>query len=232
MTGHGRVWLAVAMMAVGLALLVDRLRPELGLWDLAARWWPLVLIGSGLLGIVNLLRLHSALMGPLVMMALGGLLLLVTLDPIPARYRAVGWPLLVIAAGIALLVHRALGGPPEPPAIRKVTLVGQGRYLSWSPAESPLAIVRAVASGCVIAVAPPSDGLVDARLEITAFASSVEVQVDLGWSVDVDVFRLHRSTMAERRHVGGIESGGDRPRLIVVMLSAIAGVRVTRPTVR
>ena len=77
---------------------------------LLATWWPLVLIGFGLHG---LLTNQKSLAWPLLLLALGLLFQMRALDMITFSIWGLAWPIALIGIGIALLSNNDQS-PPKP----------------------------------------------------------------------------------------------------------------------
>ena len=95
-----QVFLGVLIVAVGVvALLVQLDVIDLSLGQLAADWWPLIVIGIGVAALVTVPR---AWVGPSVIIAVGVFFLLRTLDVISVNFWEL-WPVAVILVGLSLL---------------------------------------------------------------------------------------------------------------------------------
>ncbi|WP_157017431.1 hypothetical protein [Cryptosporangium arvum] len=223
MTGHLRVWLAILLSAAGTLLLIARLVPEVDLLELALRWWPIVLIGLGVIGILNLVRAHVSLVAPLGVIGLGGILLVFTLDPLPDDYKPIFVPLLLLLSGLALLAQGALSPRVKNSGVKRKTFAFSGKFIQWNPGDEPLAIVQSLFSGCIIEVSSTSGDLKDARLEVTALAGSVEIRFSDMWTVDL---ATRNSGQSIEQSFASSPPGG--PRLKVVALSLGAAIRTAR----
>jgi Domain of unknown function (DUF5668) len=114
-----RIFLGLLAVAVGTALLVDRLQDRSDVADLARRWWPLLLIVVGLKNLVQLVDRPWMLIGPIIAILAGAMLVLVTLDHLERALYPLAWPAALILAGTTLALAGAdrreppLEGRPE-----------------------------------------------------------------------------------------------------------------------
>lgn len=94
-----RAWLGLFVVAAGLGLLLDRL----ALWDFGAvfaTWWPTILIAIGLL---QLAQEPTRFVGPVLLVAVGAVLLAHRLDVLPGDWTAYITPGLLILLGAWLV---------------------------------------------------------------------------------------------------------------------------------
>ncbi len=96
----GRLFLGVLVLALGVALLVDRL----GFWDIGGigRLWPLFILAPGVSGMLS----KGPDAGNVVLVTLGTLFLLQNYARISF---AMTWPLIIVAVGIGLIVEAMSG---------------------------------------------------------------------------------------------------------------------------
>jgi hypothetical protein len=177
---------------VGLVVLLDRIGGTDRAVSLISDWWPIAIIGVGLGSLVGLIKQPWALLGPLIVVAIGAVLLLITTDVVKLQVLGdvVGTYLVpVLLIGLGAVV--ALSGP--------ITLDPEGQRVRRSAVLFPKRAddVRALQRGTATAVLarlefdltkveldreqPP------AELDITAFFGRVEVVVPTSWRVE-----LHR----------------------------------------
>jgi hypothetical protein len=86
-----RTWWALLGLvgaALGAALLIERNGGAGEMAELARRWWPVLLVGLGLVNLIRLSNARWAVMGPLLAIIAGALLLLPILD-VPALQQPV-----------------------------------------------------------------------------------------------------------------------------------------------
>lgn len=196
MRNQAGVWLAVALVAAGMVVLVDRLAPGTRLLERLAVWWPAIIIALGLGGMIRLVLTRNVLRGPFFVTVLGGLLLLVTVDPLPTGLRPFLLPGALVLVGLAVLV--ALAMSPRAgvvPSVKRVFVLFVPRTVRWPAGRFAMITVTAVGSGCVIdlTLAEPLNNRV--RVELNALASGIDLVVRKGWRVEVD----HR-TLLRRKH--------------------------------
>ncbi|MFF1441935.1 hypothetical protein [Streptomyces sp. NPDC058295] len=233
MRSHLRIWIALALSAVGLIALVDRLAPSAHVLAVLRDWWPLALVALGLGGALRLLlATRNVLRGPLVVALAGALLLLLTRDPLPDSVRPFLWPLALLLVGTFMLAGMAATSPvTEGLLVTRLVSVAEARTVVWPRGEFSLATVTAVASGCVIDLREArlhetrADELVwhEARLDVTAVLSGVDVVVPPAWDVQVE-----RYSSRWRQQPVTDPPIPERPTLHIKALSLFGGVEVRK----
>ncbi|WP_103956948.1 LiaF transmembrane domain-containing protein [Nonomuraea solani] len=203
MKGQLGVLLAVVAVIAGVVVLVDRLAPSAALYDKLATWWPVGIITIGVGGLLRLLAERAIFRGPLIIIAIGVIALLFTLDPLPGPWRPYVLPVLLLSVGTAFLAGRAMAGRSarKARAVERMFLIGRSGTLNWPEGPFTIGMVTAVTSGCVIDLtkATPMPLIkgkanLEARLDITAIASGIDLRVPDGWRVELD-----EHTMLARR---------------------------------
>ncbi|MBO3085092.1 LiaF transmembrane domain-containing protein [Cellulomonas fengjieae] len=98
-----QVLLGVLIVAVGVIALLtqlDVLSVDLG--QLFSDWWPLIIIGVGLAALIAAPR---AWLGPTVIIVVGLLFLLQSLDVLDVNFWEILWPVAVILVGLSLITN-------------------------------------------------------------------------------------------------------------------------------
>lgn len=220
------VWCALALLAAGFFVLVDRLAPAFGLLGRLAVWWPALLILLGVGGALRLAVARSVLRGPFIVTAVGAVLLLITLDPLPDALSPFIVPGVLVLAGVGYLVRLATARPAGERLVARVVSVGVSRHVTWPPGRFSLGTITAIACGCVIDLsqAEPLDGR--ARLDITAVAGGVDLRVPAGWRVELDksTTRAVFGRPPEVQPLPGQQESG--PVLVVYGLFVLSGLDV------
>jgi cell wall-active antibiotic response 4TMS protein YvqF len=103
-----RVLVGVVIVSAGILWLANRLGGVGETLSYFGRWWPM---GIVLLGVLNLLAIvrRTPLVAPLLLIAVGSLVLVVLHDGVPAEAEPSVWPVAVIVAGLVV----ALAGQEE-----------------------------------------------------------------------------------------------------------------------
>ncbi len=109
-----RIVLGLSLVAVGTAILADRIARMEGDGTASAllgRWWPVVIIVAGCIGLLRFVQRPWQLIRPLTVMTVGALLLLVTtgiaarhLPTTANRYYPLLWPAAMVLAGSWLAI--------------------------------------------------------------------------------------------------------------------------------
>ena len=225
MYGHLRLWLGSGLAIFGGLWLWARLSPSADVPGLVAMWWPAALFAFGLLGVLRLLLHKPAAWIPFLIMTVGYLLLLRTTGRLPDKVDLLFWPGLITVAGVALLIWWWRRRPASP-MIGRLTSIAEARRIAWpSPDhERSLAHLVAIVSGCEVRLTPAA-GKTEARLEITAIGSGVEVVVPAGWQVKLD----KREILGRCRDLPDPELTPGLPELTVKALAIGAGIDLVRP---
>lgn len=96
-----QVFLGILIVAVGVIALLTQLDViTVDFGQLVADWWPLAVIGVGLVALVTVPR---AWLGPSVIIAVGVFFLLQTLDILDVHLWEILWPVAIILVGLSLI---------------------------------------------------------------------------------------------------------------------------------
>lgn len=220
MKRSGGVWFAVGVIVLGTVLLIARARPDIDVWQQIRQWWPAGLVLLGIAGLVSLLPATSAKRGPLVLIAFGAVLLVVTTGRLPVWLHAYIWPVLLIVVGVIILVRRAGGEHEMSQPTARMWLVAQSRTLTWPTTGPSVLIMRAVASGCVVRIDGARDRRV--RLEITAVLTGVDVLVPKDWTVHLGP----PGPGGRVQNLAKEAESSDKANLQVIALSVFSGIEV------
>jgi Domain of unknown function (DUF5668) len=203
-TPRGRLSLGLGLITLGLVLTLG----QAGLLHLEGlgRFWPLLLIGVGLVKVSQPLEDGQRAVGVALLCA-GGLLLLFN---ILSWGRA--WPLLFVLLG-ALLLWQARDkpwasepAPSESPFLSELALMG-GAKRSPRMADFRGGYITAVLGGVDLDLRKARMGSSAAVLDVVAIWGGIELKVPAEWSVEGQV----------RPILGGFE---DKTRLLVESASA------------
>ena len=205
-TARNRTSLGLVLIAVGLVLTLDSagiLRTD-GL----GRWWPLLLIGIGIVK-VRQPREYGQRAAGVALLLLGGLFLFTSVLAVRSA-----WPLLVVAFGVFLFLQGVEGPPKDSVAVSDylsdMALIG---YLKRShhSADFRGGSVTAVMGGVELDLRKASLTSGTAYLDVVAFWGGIEIKVPSSWTVDARVVPLMGAFENKVDSLAG--SGG--PRLVV-----------------
>lgn len=215
---RGRLSLGLLLIALGLMLALG----QAGLLHLEGlgRFWPLLLVGVGMVKVRQPLEDGQRAVGVAFLCA-GGLLLLIN---VLSWGRA--WPLLLVLVG-ALLLWQALyvplaaePAPSESPYVSELALMA-GLKRSPRMAEFRGGYITAVMGGVDLDLRKVRMGPSPAVLDVVAFWGGIELKVPPGWSVDGQVLPI----------LGGFEDktqalmeSSPAPRLVVRGYAIMGGV--------
>lgn len=212
-----RLVLGLGLLVVGAGAIVDLA----GLWDFggfAATWWPALLV---LFGLAQLLSRSGRTVGPAIVIAVGGFLLLRNLDLIRPGLGRYVWAVAALALGLALVLGSLRSRPR--PTTRRDRL---HRFAAFGGFEERVAS-RSFRGGDVTVLF--GGGEVDLRqatlaphavLGATAVFGGVTVLVPPGTNVDL---RGTPVLGAVENKVHGVPEG---PHLRVEALAVFGGVEV------
>jgi hypothetical protein len=212
-----RIWLAGLLIALGALWLLDAAH-VLDAASLIAHWWPVAVIALGLVAAAVERRLSA---GPLVLMAVGVLLLTGTLGAVDVG--TVVWPTVAIVVGVTLLARR---GPWNP--VREETgdrqdvfaVLGSSKGRNRSQ-HFRHANVSALLGGATLDLgdAHPEPR---ARVGATAVLGGVDILVPPGWRVSLGGLPLFGGYEDRTRGDGPLPP--DAPELRVVATAIFGGV--------
>ena len=217
-----RLFVGACVLAVGVIFWLDRI----GTIDARdyLTWWPLALIGFG---VINAVRRRWP--AAIVFLILG----IVFMPSIPAylhirvwQILAV-WPLFISLAGVTLILQSLRPEARGPLAFRAIAVMGGNERAVPAQATAdvvPRGEVVAVMGGCQIdltRVAPAREVVLD----LLVFWGGVEIQVPRGWQVNP------RNAIV----IGALVNNTDRtespdaPRLVITGSVIMGGVEVRNP---
>lgn len=217
-----RLWLGSLLLALGVVWLLDA-AGLLSADAVISGWWPIAVIGLGVLALVGERRLAP---GPIILLAIGGVLLIDQLSLIGVG--GIVWGGVVIAVGAWLLVDSARPRARDQRVsdTQDVFALFGGSHTSNRSEHFRHADVSAVLGGATLDLreATPAPG---ARVDALALFGGVDVIVPSGWRVQVSGLPIF----------GGYQdkTGGDRglapdaPVLTVVATALFGGVEVRNP---
>jgi hypothetical protein len=172
-----RVLFGSVVAALGSVLMLDY-AGVLDAGDFIGAWWPLVVVGAGVLG---LLANPTHWMVPLVVTAAGGVLLLKTTDVVDSL--AVAGPALMILIGVLVTFGRGLKRPMVATADRINSFnVFSGSEIASHSDHFQGGSIGALFGGTEIDLrdATPAEG---AELDVFVAFGGAEVKVPEGWQV-------------------------------------------------
>jgi predicted membrane protein len=219
----GRVLLGGVVITLGVLVLLDA-AGKVDAGQVISNWWPVVVIAAGA---VQLLERRRSATGPLILIAIGVMLLLFATDAVGDNGRGYVWAVVLILVGLLILSHWR--GKPVPlgsdtSEVVRATGVFGGPKVASSSQSFRGASLTAIFGGVTLdlrAARPAPDG---AAVNATAVFGGIEVLVPEGWQVEVSGTPI----------LGGIEDKTDHshpappdaPRLEVDALSVLGGVEV------
>jgi hypothetical protein len=102
---RSRIVVGLLLALAGLVLLLDRAGGIDRSAELLEQWWPLAIVLVGAMNLLRIVRHPWSLWGPVLVMAAGLALLLVTVDPVPEVAKMATkffWPLVLVAGGLGI----------------------------------------------------------------------------------------------------------------------------------
>jgi len=208
-TARNRTSLGLVLIAAGLVLTLDNagiLRTD-GL----GRWWPLLLIGVGIVK-VRQPREDGQRAAGVAFLMLGSLFLFTSLLAVRSA-----WPLILVAFGVFLFWQGVEGPPREAPAVTEspyvsdMALIG---YLKRSHHGHDFrgGSVTAVMGGVELDLRKATLTGGTAYVDVVAFWGGIEIKVPAGWTVDARVIPLMG---AFENKVDALAAASGGPRLVV-----------------
>ncbi len=220
---YGRELLGVVVIAFGVVFLLDAtgtLSADRAIDD----WWPVIVIAVGAL---QLAEGRPSLAGPLIVIAVGTVLLLFTTGVLDDDAWDYVWPIAIIVVGLALLFRggRSLpkGAGPDEEMLR-ASGIFSGPELASSSQSFRGASLTAVFGGVTLDLRGARPAPEGATVKATAAFGGVDVIVPKGWRITV------RATPV----LGGVDDETDRsqppaedaPSLHVDAMALFGGVEL------
>jgi hypothetical protein len=181
-----RILVGLAAVAVGSALFVDRLGGAAVVGGFLRRWWPLLLVVLGLGYLISTSSQRWAVVGPLMIIALGGVLLPFTLGAIDRDVFPMLWPAGILLAGAGLALIGADWGHEDLPSrnqFRRFVLLRGTRVASTASSFRRANITAVFASFQLdLRRATLRPGAV---INVTAIFATVDVRIGRGVEVQL-----------------------------------------------
>ena len=187
---RGRFIIASVLIVLGVVFLIDNLDiVDVDVDDFIAGWWPAILI---VLGVSGLARSRAASMGQIVLIAVGVVLLLTTLDIVDSGLL---WPVIIIGIGVWILLGgRAVRRPRTARAPRveekDESSIDVSALFSTSDQRVTSQSLRSgkvsATFGSVVLDLGGAKPARDPVLDVEVFMGSVELRVPDEWMVIVN----------------------------------------------
>jgi Domain of unknown function (DUF5668)/Cell wall-active antibiotics response 4TMS YvqF len=217
--------MGATLIAIGVLFLLDR-ADVLDAGQVIGDWWPAVIVGFGL---VTLAERPVSLLGPVLLVAVGVLLLLVTNDVLETSAWNVIWPTALIAIGLTVLFrnrkrgdHIVLGEGHDQDLVRTTAFLSASELATQSNAFRG-AVLTAILGGVELDMRHATLADDGAEVDATAILGGVDLIVPRDWRVTV------RGTPI----LGGVSNRAegsslpdDAPRLRVDALAILGGVEI------
>jgi len=214
----------LVLLIVGITVLMERLGPEFDTMAVLRNYWPVAVIAVGLPGTLRLAtRPTAAIIGPLVVIAVGCALLVLTLPPLRAAVLPWVLPIMLVVTGSGILLGLTRARTERTGELlpRKL-LVAESTDIEWPHGVFTLGRLTAIASGHSIDLGRSEPMNDEGRLELTAVMSGLIVNVPFGWHVNVEERRLFGR--ARQSTIGQASAG--KPEIEMYTLTIFGRVRV------
>jgi hypothetical protein len=218
---RSRILIGLVLIAVGVVFLLDS-TGVLAAGRVIASWWPVVIIA---VGAAQLLDRPRPVAGALLVMAVGGVLLAVTLGAL--TWGTVGslWPLALVVVGVWLLVGHLLPGGRELTADQvDLTAILGGRELAVRSKAFTGGSITAILGGVDLDLTHSTVHPDGGRLSVTAILGGAEIVVPPGVRV-VSGGPVLLGGIEDKTQVGQ-PLPDDAPLLELRMFVALGGVEV------
>lgn len=215
-------------IAVGVLLLLDR-ADMVDAWELLGQWWPLAVVVGGAAQAVTRPR---NVVGGVILAAIGGVLLLWTLDL--TNVASLLWPVLLIGLGLWLLTRRPSGGRYVPKAAQvrtsddEIVLVFSDRHVRVDARPYGGQAVTTVFGDLELDL---RDVTIEGRVSmpVTTIFGDVDIVVAPGWRVTVSGPEILGDVSADTPI--DLPSSAPELHLQVVCIFGDISVRAATPTV-
>lgn len=218
----GRIAVGLGLVLIGALVLLDQFNVA-SMGDVVQHWWPVVIIALGLLELAVVPR---APVGPLLVVAVGAVLLLSTSDVLGVDAGQIFWPLVLIAVGAFVLIGRSAWSQRAGEAesnVHSFVIFGGNDLVSRSAAFARGTLV-ALFGGVTLdlrqAQLAPEGAFVDA----TAAFGAVTILVPQGWHIAMSGLPIFGGYDDRTKADGPLPEGA--PTLTVNAIALFGGVGV------
>ena len=214
-----RIITGIIVLGIGAGALLDALN-IFSFWEHFQTWWPLLIIGAGVLTLIGNPR--SNYVWALALILIGGLLQLNRLDLTEVNIFALIWPIIIIAVGLSILTNfSSRKKVTKGKDVDNISAVLSGSDTVSTSKNYKGGRITAVMGGAVLDLrdAQIKD---EAVLDIFALCGGVEIKVPREWRVQ------SQATMI----LGGIENktttrnSESGPVLTITGTVALGGIEV------
>jgi hypothetical protein len=185
--GRLRTLIGLGLLVAGNLVLLQRIAESRQSFDVGRLWqWaPLLLVVAGLIGVLRLLDAKQAFRGPLFMIALGSLLLLITVERLARVWAPWAWGVGALLVGWWLVAsgRRSSIGEGLRDWPRELCVFDTRHFINNSDSFRSGTII-AIFGGCTydLRLVMPADN--DPRLDVTAIFGGVDLILPHDWTVD------------------------------------------------
>lgn len=185
---HGRIFAGLFIIALGVLFLLGSL-DKIEVWDVLAKYWPLILIFIGISHLFSSQFRHTT--GGIILILIGGFFLLANLDILEYNLWSILWPAAIIAVGLWILLRPSFKGTKNKmPDFKEDDLgifamfAGIDRRIESQAFRGGKA--TAVMGAVEIDMRDAKLAGKEATLELTAIMGAVEIRIPREWNVVVD----------------------------------------------
>ena len=211
-----RIWVGLALLALGVFGILDA-TDVLDSGDVLGRWWPVAVIG---LGITAMIAQRSVSAGPVVLTALGAVLLAQQLDWASGN---VVWPTVLVLGGLAVLAGLRRHRTTEHDTVPTPVVMFGGTTTRERSKHLQRTTVSAIFGGATLDL---REAHIDTRATVDAFAlfGGVQVLVPKGWRVSLGGLPFMGGF--DDKTSGAEDLPPDAPLLTVNATAILGGVEV------
>lgn len=214
-----RLVFGLALVLVGVMFLLS-LADVVSAGEMISAGWPVVLIGFGVVHYLN----SRQVVGSAVVIGLGAVLLLFSLDVLPGSATAMVGPLLLILVGVWILLGRGrISGASAGDTVSSFSMFGEANLTRHSQAFAGGQLVE-IFGDTNLDLRPATIAPEGAHIDILALFADVKIIVPAGWRIEltgIPVFGEYSDRTNEGRALPS-----DAPTLTVNTLAVFAEVKV------
>jgi hypothetical protein len=206
----GRATLGLVLIVLGVVLALGRA----GILEITglARWWPLLVIGIGLVKVGQPIEDGQRAVG-VALLSVGGVF-----QALAILSMVMWWPLVFMGVGTLLVwngIQRPVGDrppPPHSPYVSELALVGFVKRIHHAP-EIRGGYITAAMGVVDLDLRKTRIGTSPAYLDVVAFWGGIVLKVPEGWTVDAQVTPILGGF--ENKALPPLAGNGPAPRLVV-----------------
>jgi hypothetical protein len=184
---RSRILVGLLLTVAGAVLVLDRIGGVERAAELLKQWWPLAIVCVGATNLLRMVQRPWSFWGPVLVMAVGSALLLLTVEPTPQAAKEATeffWPLVLVAAGVAIALVGVEREDGQEYFLRQSAILRERRFTSDAKSLRH-GRARAFLGHLELDLREAKFRDPRADLDVTAVCGHVDILVPRGYKVDL-----------------------------------------------